>query len=105
MKNDEALVAATLGFTTIEVVKLWKDAAPSLEDMRSASADDIATQQRMMDANYLGAGLALLIGGSVSMLMHSWIPLVMSLAVVSFMSFWYKQVLASDHTIMERLNG
>jgi hypothetical protein len=99
--ENEALVAATLGFTTMEVVKLWRDAAPSLEEMRSAGAGDPAVMQRMLDANIMGAGLAVIVGGTVSHLTHSWVPLLLSLGVVSFMSLWYRQVLAADHTIME----
>lgn len=98
--SEHALIAATLGFTTIEVLKMWQDSAPSLEDMRSAPDGDPAMRQRMLDANYLGAGLSLMIGGTVAWLSKSWIPLILSLGTLSFMAYWYKLVLRSDHTIM-----
>lgn len=103
---EHALIAATLGFTTLEVVKIWRDAAPSLEDVRRAPNGDIAIAQRILDANYLGAGLAIMIGGTVSYLSTSWIPLLLSLGTVAFMAFWYRMVLKSDHIIMlEGING
>jgi hypothetical protein len=85
----------------MEVVKLWRDAAPSLEEMRSAPAGDPVIMQRILDANFMGAGLAVLVGGTVSYVTKSWVPVLLSLAVVAFMSYWYRQVLAADHTIME----
>lgn len=97
---EHALIAATLGFTTLEVVKIWRDAAPSLEHVRSAPDDDIAVAQRLLDANYLGAGLAIMIGGTVSYLSASWIPLILSLGTVAFMAMWYRMVFKSDHTMM-----
>lgn len=100
--TEHALVAATLGFTTMEVVKLWRDAAPTLEEMRRAPLDDVAVHQRMLDANYLGAGLAIIVGGTVSYLTTSWVPLILSLGVVSFMAWWYRMVLNSDNTVMEQ---
>ena len=99
--TEHALIAATLGFTTMEVVKLWRDAAPTLEEMRRAAPDDTTIRQRMSDANFLGAGMALIMGGSVSWLMESWIPMILTLGLVAFMAFWYRQVLASDESIME----
>ena len=98
--TEHALIAATLGFTTMEVVKLWRDAAPTLEEMRRAPADDPVIRQRMLDANFLGAGMALIMGGSVSWLMESWIPMILTLGLVAFMAFWYRQVLAADDEIM-----
>lgn len=99
--KEIGLIAATLGFTTVEVVKMWRDAAPSLEEVRSAPPGDTAAAQRMLDANYLGAGLSLLIGGTVSFLTHSWIPLLLSLGTLAYMAWWYRMVLRSDHTVME----
>lgn len=99
--NDKALIAATLGFTTVEVVKLWRDASPTLEEVRSAPKADTAMQQRILDANYLGTGLAILIGGTVTYLTSNWIPLLLSLATVAFMSWWYRQVLVSDNDMMQ----
>lgn len=99
--TENALVAATLGFATIEVVKIWRDASPSLEEVRSAPIGDITMTQRIMDANYLGAGLAVLVGGTVSYLATSWIPLLLSLATVAFMSWWYRMVLTSDNEMMK----
>jgi hypothetical protein len=97
---EHALIAASLGYTTVEVVRLWRDAAPSLEEMRAAPAGDMVMWQRMLDANYLGAGISILIGGTVSYLTGSWIPILLSLATLSYVAFWYRMVLRSDHTMM-----
>jgi len=101
---EHALVAATLGFTTVEIIKLWRDSAPSLDDVRKAPNDDLATMQSLMDANYLGAGLAIMIGGMTSYLAESWIPVILSTASVAYIAWWYRMVLRSDHIIMMKDN-
>jgi len=95
--GEHALIAATLGYTTVEVVKLWRDAAPSLEDMRAAGPGDAEMAQRVLDANFLGAGLAILLGGTVSYMSRSWVPLILSLGTLAYMAFWYRSVLSSDN--------
>ena len=102
--GENALIAATLGYSTVEVIKLWMDAAPPLADIRSTPADNPAMMQRMMDANYLGAGVSLMLGGTVSYLARSWVPIMLSLGMLAFISYWYRMVLRSDHTMMERTN-
>ncbi len=92
---------AVLGLSSIEIIKLWQSVAPSLEEVRSAPADDIATAQRMMDANYLGTGLALLIGGTTSLLFKSWLPVIMSLGSVTMFAGWHRMVLNADNAPMK----
>jgi len=106
MPNDNSSLAlGVLGLTTVELVKLWQSAAPTLEQVRAAPPGDMAIQQRLMDANYLGAGLALLIGGTTSFLIKSWLPIVMALGSVVLVSQWFQSVYNSDNTVMEQDNG
>lgn len=98
--GDRGLIAATLGFTTMEMVKLWQNAAPTLEEVRAADPGDIMIEQRFMDANHLVAGIALMVGGAVSWLSKSWLPLLLALGSASFISWWFRQVLYSDNGMM-----
>lgn len=100
--TSHASMLAVLGLTTVELVKLWQTTAPSLEDVRAAPPGDMAIQQRLMDANYLGAGLALLIGGTTSMLLKSWLPLIMALGSVVLVSQWHQMVYNSDNEVMQK---
>lgn len=93
-------LVAVMGLTTVEIIKLWQSVAPSLEEVRNASPEDSATAQRMLDANYLGAGLAILVGGTTSVLLKSWLPIIMSLGSVTLFSYWHRMVLNSDNIAM-----
>jgi hypothetical protein len=95
-------LVAVMGLTTVELVKLWQSVAPSLEDVRAAPADDVAIATRLQDANSLGAGLAIMIGGTTALLLKSWLPLLMALGSVALFSYWHRMVYLGDHTVMER---
>ena len=99
--NERALIAATLGFATIEILKMWRETAPSLKEVR-ANPNTIDFQQRFMDANYLCTGLAVLIGGTVAWMTKSWLPLLLSLGTLTYMAWWYRAVLNSDNSMMPR---
>lgn len=90
-------LVAVMGLTTVEIVKLWQSVAPSLEDVRNAAPNDSAIGQRMLDANYLGVGLALLIGGTTSILLRSWLPVIMATGSVFLVSEWHHQVHLGDN--------
>lgn len=98
--GNEGLIAVTLGFTTMEMVKLWQTTAPTLKEAREAEPGDITIQQRVMDANYLVAGIGFMVGGTVSWISKSWLPILLALGSASFISWWYKQVLMSANGMM-----
>lgn len=89
-----------LGLTTVEIVKLWQNNVPSLEQVRSADPEDPAIHQRLLDADYLGVGLALLVGGSMAILSKSMLPLMLSVASVWLYSKWYSMVLNAPNDPM-----
>lgn len=93
-------LVAVIGLTTVETIKLWQSLAPSLDEVRNAPPYDARLMQRMMDANYLGAGLALLVGGTTSILLKDWLPVIVSLSSVSLFAWWYRQVLNSENGMM-----
>lgn len=96
-----------MGLTTVELVKLWQSVAPSLSDVRTAPEDDPSIAQRLLDADILGAGLALLIGGTTSILLRSWLPIFMALGSVLLISRWHHAVYHGDNInmLMGRLNN
>lgn len=100
-QTEVGLIVGAMSLTTVELVKLWQAAAPTLEQVRAADPDDPAIQQRLMDANYLGAGLAILIGGSTSFLIRSWIPIVIALGSVVLVSKWWQWVYNADNEPMK----
>lgn len=101
MQQANVGLVAVMGLTTVETIKLWQSLAPSLEEVRKSNPYDPKNMQRLMDANYLGAGLAILIGGTTSILLKDWLPIVISLASISLFAWWYRQVLYSENGMMD----
>lgn len=101
MTDNTLAISAIMGLSTVELIKLWQSAAPSLEEMRTADQSDIYYNQRILDANYLGLGVAALIGGTSAILVRSWLPILMAMGSVAFVSWWHRQVLLSAQTIRE----
>lgn len=102
VKDANVGLVAVIGLTTVEIIKLWQSVAPTMEQVRSAPPGDAVIAQRMLDANYLGVALAAVIGGTTSILLQSWLPILMSVGSVSLFAEWHRQVLLSDNTVMER---
>ena len=93
-------LVAVMGLTTVETVKLWQSLAPSLDELRCADPYSPKYMQRLLDANHLGAGLAILIGGTTSILLGDWLPIILALGSISLFAWWYRQVLYSSNECM-----
>lgn len=95
--NGDPAVIAVVGLSTVEIIKLWQSLAPSLAELRTAEPGNIGNRQRLMDADYMGAGLAVLVGGTCSLLLHSWLPIIVALGSVVMYSQWHHMVLNSGN--------
>jgi hypothetical protein len=105
MNENNGAMLAVMGLTTVELVKLWQSVAPTMLEVRAAPKDDPATMARLMDANMLGAGLAIMIGGTTSYLLKSWLPLFMALGSVILVSQWHLAVYNAEHGFMTKENN
>lgn len=103
--SDRGLVLGVLGLTTVQLIDQWQKNAPTLEEVRKAPKGDPAIQQRLMDANYLAAGMALLIGGTTAYLVKSWLPVIMAVGSVVLVSQWFQMVYNSDDSMMTESKG
>lgn len=90
---DPSAAAAVIGVAAFEIVKAWKDAAPSVQECRDAPSDSIYHRQQMLDACTTVGGMALVIGGTMSVLMRRWEPLVIMLIVFGSLALLHYSVL------------
>lgn len=100
LQSKEPIVATAVGFGTFELIKLWRDAAPSLKEVRAAAPADVGMRQRLMDANYMSVGVIMVIGGSFAAATKSWGVLILPLLSVAMLSYWYHCVLNSSNEMM-----
>lgn len=81
-KVEVGASTALVGAGIFTIHSHYRDHAGSLSDCRNASPDDPHARQRVLDADVLTGGLVVLVGGSLSYLTKS--PLPLALAVAGF---------------------
>jgi hypothetical protein len=105
VSDDAGPLVAVMGLTTIQLINVWQSVAPTMKEVREAAPGDPAIAQRLMDADLLGAGLAVMIGGTTSLLIKSWLPILMALGSVTLFAYWHRQVHQSDNWMMGNDDG
>lgn len=94
MQIQNGVAAGLIGVAMWEIVKAYGSAAPSLTDLRRAETDDVDHRQRLLDADIMVGGLALIAGAAASWLMRSWVPVVLSALAFVWVSGWHHAVQA-----------
>lgn len=96
MTRMEPVAAAGLvGVALWQLAEAYRDTAPPLGDLRRADRDCVDHRQRLLDADLMVGGLALLAGSAASWLMRSWIPLVIVALGFVWVSGWHHLVMGS----------
>jgi hypothetical protein len=91
-RMETATAAGLVGVALWQLVECYRDTAPPLGELRRADRDCVDTRQRLLDADLLTGGLALLAGGAASWLTRSWVPLLLVAAGYAWVSFWHHSV-------------
>lgn len=95
LQASEGIAIAALGLAVLETIKIYKDTAPSLKDIRCAAPRDFQSRQLLLDADILGLVVVLAIGGGGAILLKRWYPLLLSAAALLLISAYYRSVLRS----------
>ena len=91
--DDKSLAAAALTAVVVwEVVRCYTSNAPSLSDLRD-SAYEVQSRQKLLDADMMVGGVALMAGVAASWLSRSWIPFVLVAGVFAYTSGYHHLVL------------
>lgn len=87
--------AGLVGVALWQLADAYQRSAPALGDLRRADANDVDHRQRLLDADLMVGGLALLAGAGASFLSRSWIPFVLIAAGFAWISGWHHAVMGS----------
>lgn len=94
MPRMEPVAAAGLvGFALWELTKAYQSTAPTLGELRHAPSSSVDHRQRLLDADLMVGGLALLAGGFASWLMRSGVPIVITGAGYAWVAGWHHVVM------------
>jgi len=95
MPESVAIGALSLG--VIETMRIYRETAPSLAEIRRAPPYDYVTRQLLLDADMLGLVMVLAIGGGGAFLTRKFYPLGLAVMALLMISGYYRSVLRSTN--------
>lgn len=97
MKQYEpAAASAVVGIAAFQLWQAWNANAPSLAEAREAPPGDTSVKQKLIDADLLVGGLAVIIGTVISVMTRDITALIIMLVVFGSVSLWHHSVLAAE---------
>src|SRR4051794_24530408 len=93
---EPTAATAVVGVACFQLWQAWNNNAPSLADARAAAAGDVSIRQRLVDADLLVGGLAVIVGVALAVMMRDMTALLIMLIVFGCLSTWHHAVLAAD---------
>jgi hypothetical protein len=97
VKLEEGTALAAISLGAVEIFRLYRETAPSLEQIRRAQPGDYVMRQLILDADMLGLILVLAIGGGASYLTKRAYPLLLAVGSLAMISGYYRMVLNSTN--------
>jgi len=97
MKLNEGAAAAALSVGVMEMLRVYRDTAPTLSEIRRAQPGDYVHRQLLLDADMLGLIVVVMVGGGAAYLMKKIYPLVFALLTLALISMYYRMVLNSSN--------
>jgi len=95
--TNATVMVAVLGLGMVEIVGLYQETAPSLQDMRMAPSGDVKSRQMLLDADLLVGATAFTVGLLASWYMRDPVPFIVVAGGFVMVSAWHHNVLASSN--------
>jgi len=92
-RYEPAVASAVIGAAGFQLVQMWNNNAPSLNDLRNAPPGDTTAKQDLYDADLLVGGLAVILGVTFAVLAKDFTALVVMLTIFGTLSLWHHMVL------------
>lgn len=105
LKAEEGVAFAALGVAVVESLRIYRETAPTLRDLRCAAPGDFVSRQLVLDADILGLIVVLVLGGGGALLIRRWYPLLLASAALLMISAFYRSVLRSSNEGLRNDDG
>jgi hypothetical protein len=96
---------AVIGLGVISTLQMYREAAPSLRELRAAEPNDYTMSQLILDADIYGGIAVVLIGGTATVLTRQLFPMLLAAAGLFMVSYYYRSVLASGSVTLPKETG
>lgn len=92
---EPVAAAGLVGVALWQLAEAYRGTAPALGDLRRADRNCVDHRQRLLDADLLVGGLAILAGGAASWLTKSWVPVAIVAVGFAWVSGFHHLVMGS----------
>jgi len=99
-KTNDGVALAGISLAVVTIINIYRDAAPSLEEIRTAEPGSPRESQLILDADMLGGIVVLAIGGGAAILTEKLYPFIFGLVSLAMISAYYRSVLRSSNERM-----
>jgi len=93
---DASTTATVIGLAGFQLLQAWNANAPSLAELRSAPPGDVSVKQKLMDADLMVGGLAVILGVTFAVLSHDSTALLVMIVIFGLVSGWHHSVLNAE---------
>jgi hypothetical protein len=93
----EGVAIAGLSLAVVETMRMYRETAPSLEEIRRAAPGDYVMRQLVLDADMMGIVVIIAIGGGALYLTGNFYPLMLGALSLAMISGYYRAVLRSSN--------
>lgn len=92
-ENNTNIMVGVLGLGLIQIVTLYEQTGPSLQDLRNADPGNDLARQHLQDTNILVGTVVAVVAIVASVVSRSVIPLIMFLGGFFAVAYWHSMVL------------
>jgi hypothetical protein len=96
-KYDHSLAVGVVGLAGFQLLQAWNANAPSLAEIRDAPPGDLATKQKLVDADIMVGGVVAVLGVTFAVLTHDTTALIIMGVLFGSLAAWYHAVLAAEN--------
>jgi len=94
---NEGVAVAAVGVAVVETLRIYRETAPSLAEIRRAVPGDYIVRQLILDADMLGLIVVAAIGGGGAFLTRRFYPILLTGMTLVLISTYYRMVLNSSN--------
>lgn len=93
--KEPQLLVGVFGLGMLQIVSLYENTAPTLQEVRSMQQGDVVGRQQLLDANLIVGSVTLLVSITASYATGSWLPFLMFFGAFVMVAGWRQLVLYS----------
>lgn len=96
VKYEPQVAIAVVGVAGFQLLQAWNANAPSLSEIRSADPGNVSVRQKLMDADFMVGGLAVVLGVTFALLTRDLTALIVMLVMFGTVSAWHHAVMNAE---------